>query len=310
MLFGKWFNTVDREAVAILADLCRVINNNDSSIAPTPKYLYIVRRRMFTFLINAISFNVHYKDLGHTNVVHMTNFPMYPLETGPKMYGVFNKLFRNTVMINGGYIAHCDRSVVSLGGAENNPFVSRRDFDLVLLYLVLTGKIRLSLEVCRSYLFKGSFNPLSDVFKCLTFATAMPQSVSGQNDGGWRPAGGAVFLPAESQLSEQSIKLGLKYCGGYDILFWRPSKIRQITSASAGYSQVSVKCVKVTPETVVAESKGLYVVNECYGLVVNYSESHPEVYVWNKSGIFRYDNLFDYLYSEEGMAIRTVKCIL
>ena len=119
----------------------------------------VLRGRVNKFLFNALAFNVNYKDTGNTNVAHMTTFPMYPLETDPRvlerendgLYPMLRTLFHNTLLINHGYVKHCYERLVSPFALLDSPFLSKRDFNLAVFYLVLTGHLRLSETLCKSY---------------------------------------------------------------------------------------------------------------------------------------------------------------
>lgn len=305
-MFEKWFLVSDKRAVTVLLDLCSAISNNNDDIKLVPNHVKIVRERMIKFLFNALAYNVHYKDLGHMNLEHMTNFFMYPMTNSSQLYPFYTNLFENTLSINGGYLQHCKKLVID-AGISGNPFVTRRDFDLTLLYFILTGKIKLTVEACRSYLFKGSFNPLADVFKCfvmvLKMTTELPMRILG---GQWTTDDkGECFMSAPlNQLSKRAIKIGLTYCGD-NILFWTPNKIRAITEF-ATTTNIRIQTKKVPVETLISENKGMYLIDSSCGLVINVSDCHPYVYVWTSNGLFRYDSPIEYLYSDKGIKQNTI----
>lgn len=313
------FEVKDDRAAMVLRDLCDDINNE--VMVPVPRHVLTIRRRMFKYVINALAYNVNYKDLGHTNVMHFTNFAMYPLpseggggEAERQMYPFLKRLFANTLRMNGGYTDHCYETIVASLEADS-PYVTRRDFDLALTYFVLTGRMNLSKTVCRSYLFKGSFNPLKDVYKSFLTATilstkarrrASPPKWTPRSDGcGW-------FMKLEEQgvLTKSNIILGLKYCKGYKIQYWTPAKVAAVKAATLiGTTTVSTKTED--PVDLLSIDKGLFVVDDSYGLVINYRDCHPQVYTWHETGITRFDTLMDYLCSDDGGAvIRKVERIL
>lgn len=297
-MVDRLFVAPDKRVVGVLLELCEAASNNHRSLRLVPEYLKVVRARMVKFLFNALAYNVNYKDLSHTNVEHMTNFFMYPAEMPHRpIYPFCEKLFANTLLVNGGYLNHCDCIIVD-AGISNSPFVTRRDFNLTLLYLVLTGKVRLTVTVCRSYLFKGSYNPLEEVFKGLVMALKMTQALPARmhtarwvvkNDGRWFMA---ASLPG---LTKRTIKIGLRYCGD-NVLFWTPEKMAAIDEFASS-TNLRVKTEKMPTETLLTETRGMYLVSATCGLVVNVRDCHPYVYVWTQDGLYRFDCLVDYLYS-------------
>lgn len=300
----------------MLLEICDAAANTNNSVRVVPGYLGIVRQRMLKFLFNALAYNLNYKDLAHTNVEHMTNFFMYPLVCTPKgrLYPFFCKMFANTLTINGGYLDHCDKKVLD-GGLTCNPFITRRDFDLVLLYFVLTGKIKLSVLACRSYLYKGSFNPLSDIYKCFLMALkrscAIPMRVVG---GPWRMANDGLWhMPAcQVNLSDEALKVGLFYCG-HNIVRWTPDKIRSLIDFALG-SGVNVETENVPAETLISNPTGKYLIGarcgaRC-GVVINVRDCHPYVFEWSVSGLRRFDSPIDYVCSHVGKTIGRTVCRL
>lgn len=304
-MLDEWFEVSSPLCMTILMDLCTTINTNNLRATPTPEYMRVIRKRILRFLKNALTYNINYKDLGHTNVCHMTTFPMYPLEPPPAddLYQVFRRLFSNTLLINGGYVAHCDASVVSLGFPDP-PFVNRRDFDLALLYMVLTGQVKLTKKVCRSYLFKGGFNPLDEVFDLLTFITRSVPTPPGSlptAQPGWKVLDdtASAFLAAPcANLSKGAILTGLTFCGGYQIGHWTPCKVWSVVELCADrVVQVVATEVSSGVACIVGSVKDMFIINGTDGLVVNLGESHQQVYLWTKTGITRYDSLFEYLHT-------------
>lgn len=254
---------------------------------------------MRKFLFNALAYNLNYKDLAHTNVEHMTNFFMYPVvrTQEDRLYPFFSKMFANTLMINGGYLEHCDMEVVD-AGLTANPFITRRDFDLSLMYFVLTGKMKLTVLACRSYLFKGSFNPLADIYKWFLLALkragtipmrALSHPWKMTEDGLWH-------MPAcQENLTERTIKAGLAYC---NVLKCTPDKIASLVDVD-----LRVKTEKVPAEVLISNPTGKYLIGATCGLVVNVRDCHPYVYAWTPSGLHRFDSPIDYLYSDLGKEV-------
>jgi len=269
---------------------------------------------MFRFLSNALSFNVHYKDMGHTNVAHMTNFPIYPFSVGPSdLYPVYTHLFSNTLYINGGYIDYCRKKVVE-GNESSNPFLTRRDFDLVLLYFILTNKIKLTNLLCKSYLYKGGCNPLTEIFKLFTLAAKLSQSVCIHIPvpSQWTITRDYSFLRAPTELTANTIKVGLKYCGD-ELVTWSVEKVQKIVDeANKINPPMIIPTIDVDVSTLVSSDKGgLYLANGGeYGIVTfNGLESHPHMYVWTQDGLYKYENISDYLYSLAGRELGNIQRI-
>lgn len=286
----------------MLMELCAAAADTNNSVRAAPEYLVTVRRRMREFLYNALAYNLNYKDLAHTNVVHMTNFFMYPMVSTPKdkLYPFYSKTFANTLTVNGGYLDHCDREIIDAGLAAH-PFITRRDFDLTLLYFVLTDKIKLTVPACRSYLFKGSFNPLVDVYKyflmALKRANAIPVRAPSR---AWKMTKeGMWHLPAhQEKLTKRAIKVGLVYCGR-NVLTWTPDIITSLVQFSSN-TDLRIKTEKVSVEALISNPTGKYLIGTTCGLVVNVRDCHPYVYAWTTSGLHRFDSPIDYLYSDLG----------
>ena len=171
---NNWFSAEDRGVIHYLIDLARSINNG--RVSPVDRTTSVLRGRVNKFLFNALAFNVNYKDTGNTNVAHMTTFPMYPLETDPRvlerendgLYPVLRTLFHNTLLINHGYVKHCYERLVSPFALLDSPFLSKRDFNLAVFYLVLTGHLRLSETLCKSYRYSSPSNPVNLLFGLFT----------------------------------------------------------------------------------------------------------------------------------------------
>lgn len=314
MFSADRFVAKDQRAVQVMRELCDNINS-DAPI-PTPDHVRVVRRRIMKYLTNALAYNVNYKDLGHTNIVHFTNFPMYPLSepgtgvTETNMYPFLRRLFANTLMINGGYTDHCHRLIIGHRESES-PFVTRRDFDFMLVYFVLTGAVQLSKTVCRSYLFKGSFNPLNDVYKAFMVASILSRARhKSRSTASWVPhRDGYWYLrTATGPLSRDDIAMSLKHCGGYKIQHWSPDRVRAICDAVRVIDPI-YRTEYESIVNLVSADKGIYLINGDNGLIINYKDCHPQVYVWNSTGIFRFDTLMDYLCSQMGARIHSVERI-
>ncbi|KAK3761579.1 hypothetical protein RRG08_010303 [Elysia crispata] len=225
-----------------------------------PEYLLVVRKSMMTYLTNALMFNVHYKDIGHTNLMHLTAFPIYPLEEEHPVdaYPLFVRLFENTQAFNGGYVKHCASAVVT-ALLDQHPFVTRRDFDLTLTYFVLTGAVQLSRTVCRSYLFKGSYNPLADVYKSYLVASKIsrPLVAAATPKGVWAPYpedDSAWFLSAPTDgWSRPLLLLGLKFGDGYSMQHWTPGRIKSFSIlCDRAYNPVHYPTIAVTTPKLIA----------------------------------------------------------
>ena len=307
----------DERASKILLELCADINSDEMVIAP--EYLLVVRKSMMTYLTNALMFNVHYKDIGHTNLMHLTAFPIYPLEEEHPVdaYPLFVRLFENTQAFNGGYVKHCASAVVT-ALLDQHPFVTRRDFDLTLTYFVLTGAVQLSRTVCRSYLFKGSYNPLADVYKSYLVASKIsrPLVAAATPKGVWAPYpedDSAWFLSAPTDgWSRPLLLLGLKFGDGYSMQHWTPGRIKSFSIlCDRAYNPVHYPTIAVTtPKLIGDHTAGLFVINGGEsGLVVNHRECHPQVFVWDRLGLYRFDSLLDYLFSAMGRDVRRIEKI-
>ena len=160
--------------IQYLVELARSINNG--RVSPVDRQTAALRNRVNKFLFNALAFNINYKDTGHTNVAHMTTFPMYPLETDREvvekenewLYPVLRTLFHNTLLINHGYVKHCYERLAAPFALQDSPFLTRRDFNLAVFYLVLTGHLRLSETLCKSYQYSSPSNPVNLLFGLFT----------------------------------------------------------------------------------------------------------------------------------------------
>lgn len=317
--FDRWFDAVDGRAVGLLMEVCYAASNNTTGVVKVPVYLRVVRARILKYLYNAVYYNVNYKDLALTNVEHMTNFFMYPIHSDlkdatPSVYPFYDAMFSNTSTVNKGYLTHCFSAVID-AGLNQHPFVTRRDFDIILMYMVFTGKIRLTKTLCRSYLFKGSYNPLTDVFKCFLMVNKMNNSVPPIARAAvprWVPVGceGHVTMHAPiGTLTKHALKIGLAFCSE-NVLYWTPQKISAIVEFAA-HTDVRVITKKVPSHTLFTETNGIYLTNARQGLVVNSRDCHPYVYVWDVSGLHRFDNLSEYLYSELGTVVKsTVRLVV
>lgn len=315
MMNGDTFTAVDGRAVAVLSDLCRYINS--AEMIPAPPHVKEVRRRMMKYLRNALFYNVHYKDLGHTNVPHMTNFPMYPLSEGAHrsdVYPLFAKLFGNTVKFNGGYLDHCD-DVVIAGRDVSSPFVARRDFDLALVYFVLTGAIRLTKCVCRSYLFKGSFNPLKDVYKVFVAVREINRTAKAAVRPKWFPYDGCGWMlpllggARTERVSKDLLATALMHCGGFDMQRWTAAKVSSVIERVAEGHVSRYALSQVPLVSLVTADKGMYVVNDGeYGFVTNRKPCYGRVYLWAPDeGVIKYDDVYDFLNGPRGARIRKVE---
>ncbi|GFR78649.1 hypothetical protein ElyMa_002267900, partial [Elysia marginata] len=135
-----------------------------------------IRLRVHRFLFNALVFNVNYKDTGNTNVAHMTTFPMYPLELESEtlerenawLYPTFRMLFFNTLHINHGYVKHCFEKLVTPFATASSPYLRKSDFHLVTFYMVVTGHLKLSEVLCKSYRYASPSNPMNILFGLFT----------------------------------------------------------------------------------------------------------------------------------------------
>ena len=301
---------MDSRTMDVLFKLCYVSADINNSVRVVPEYLVIIRRRMCKFLFNALAYNLNYKDLAHTNVEHMTNFFMYPLVCTPKdrLYPFYLKMFANTLMVNGGYLDHCDRMVVD-AGITTNPFITRRDFDLTLMYFVITDKVKLTVTACRSYLFKGSYNPLADVYKCFLAALKGTNAIPTRSPSNhWKMTkDGLWHMPAPyKDLTEIVIKVGLVYCGP-SLLLWTPSKIASLVEYCKDKGN-NIETEKVPVETLISNPIGKYLIKTTCGLVVNVRDCHPYVYTWTAAGLYRFNSPMDYLYSHLAKEIGQTVC--
>lgn len=296
---NKWFTALDSRATIVLTELC--LANINNTIKPTPEYLITIRRRMHVFLFNALAYNLNYKDLAHTNIEHMTNFFMYPLISTPKdkLYPFYSKVFANTLMINGGYLDHCDRKVVDI--IEDNPFITRRDFDLALMYFLLTRKINLSEAACKSYTFKGSFNPLADVYRCFVWSLKITNTIPTRVSRPWSKINGYWHMPAPiNNLSKRAIKIGLRYFGD-NLLYLTNKKINSLVEyINNASTKHAIETKKVSIDTLISKHTGKYLIGLTCGLVINVREFHPYVYAWTAAGLYRFNDPMEYLYSEIG----------
>lgn len=295
-------------------EVCRAVSNNNAAVTKAPDDLKIVRASVLKYLFNAVYFNVHYKDLALSNIEHMTNFFMYPIieednTATPRVYPFYKKLFANTSTVNRGYLTHCFTAVID-AGLTNNPFITRRDFDLMLLHKVLTGELKLSLTLCRSYLFKGSYNPLAEVHKCFVMALRMASEIPPTVCQWVKVAGAYVMCAAEAGMTKRALKIGLSFCAD-NVLYWTPSKIASIMEF-ARTTDVRVSTEKIPSTSLMTVTKGVFLITTSQGLIVNTRDCHPYVYAWTPLGVYRYDNMTEYLYSELGAAVnatvRQVKC--
>lgn len=307
MAFRKWFTASPKDvAEKQLMHVCLASSNINSAVTEVPDYLREVRASVMKYLFNAMFYNVNYKDLALTNIEHMTNFFMYPMVTSetatPNVYPFYESMFANTSLVNGGYLSHCF-SVVIDNGLRKHPFVTRRDFDLLLIHKILTGEVQLSLTICRSYLFKGKYNPLADVYKCFLMTAKMnmdiPREVSQ-----WTIAKDRCTMSVPAKLNERALRLGLMCCSG-NVQYWTPSKVRNIIDLSPTID-LQVDTIKVSSGSLFENTKGVYQITPKRGLIVNTRECHPYVYVWDENGVHRFENIADYLYSDLGVTTSTV----
>ncbi|KAK3802446.1 hypothetical protein RRG08_018556 [Elysia crispata] len=305
----------DQRAVDALKHLYKCINTT-KTIPIAPRYLVVIRQRMFRFLTNALVYNVNYKDLGHTNVVHYTNFTMYPfLKTNTTgLYPFFLRLFDNSLDLNGGYVEYCKSRVVE-STEVSNPFVSRRDFDLALVYFILTDALALPKVSCRSYLFRGGYNTLKDIYKAVGCAHALTNKLHERPV--WRPITKTATTTEAvwklhvtcQQLSVKSIAIGLKYISA-PVGMWFPDKVYGIVTAVNNVPDNLYTLEEVSVESLLDSTRqnGIYIVNDiAFGLVVNIKECSPEVYTWDSLGICRYNSVMDFLYSNNAFSVKKIK---
>jgi hypothetical protein len=309
--FKRWFDVVDGGgggSVEKLMGVCRAVSNNNQGVTEVPDYLRVVRKSVLKYLYNAIFYNVNYKDLALSNVEHMTNFFMYPVTTTTthktaEVYPFYTRMFANTSTVNGGYLEHCFSAIID-GGIGDHPFVTRRDFDLLLIHEVLTGSIKLSRTLCKSYLFKGTYNPLTDVYKCFVMTLKMSSNVPPAVCR-WVPSGrGQYTMTAQvggGALSKRALKMGLAYCAT-NVPYWTPSKVYSLIEF-AKTTDVRVSTTKVPSHVLLSETKGVFLVSTKQGLIINTRDCHPYVYAWDAVGLHRFDNVSEYLYSELGAAV-------
>lgn len=288
-------------------EICRSNNNNHAGVTEAPEYLKVARESILEYLFNALFFNVNYKDLAQSNLEHMTNLfmnPMPEMTTTPRVYPFYEKMFRNTAITTRGYLTHCF-SVVIDAGVRDHPFVTRRDFDLLLLHKVLTGELKLSLALCRSYLFKGSYNPLSEVRKCFLMTIQMHEGISRPlSETTWTTMdGGFVMQSTAHHLTKRVLKMGLTYCADH-VIHWTPAKISAIIRF-AETTDLRVRSTKVRSSALFTVTKGVFLIGKSQGLIISTRDCHPYVFAWTPAGLHRFDDITEYLWSKLGRDVKS-----
>ena len=314
----------------MLIDLCLTIETN--AVALAPKYVLETRRRIFRFVANGIRFNIHYKDLGHTNTEHWTVFATNPLgdrehDLGLPLYPLFKDLFFNSLLFNSGYERRVVHDTV-LGLEKDNPFVTVRDGHLLSLYFILTGSIILSSRLCQSYMFKGGYNPVKTVYNTIraslipTIAKTKPSDRTAAQL--WTPntTSRVVCWSRRPKTHHETNKtvtaaivdtrvlaFALKYCDGYHLVNWTPDTARTKYKACAEYLKTESHHQQpplVTPEklhVLFRTSKGLFVVSKrsitkgrTHAVVIRKKDCDDKVYVWRPPDeLYRYDTISEYI---------------
>ena len=284
---SSYLDYCDENTFKVLCGLVNILTNENKLVC-LPHDFALVRRRVFKFLTNCLIYNVNYKDLGHLNIPHFTNFHMYPLETVKgDIYPFFKSFFSNTIYINGGYTNHCVGAVVE---KDEPPFINRRDFDLLVLYLLLTGKIKFSDKLCLSYLFKGGYNILSDLYKYIYFQLPKPNDIDPKNN--WVLKDKYWFLEAKTKLNKGKLGFGLKYCEK-DITFWTDKYISSISNFNSENLEIKYKSVE---KYHILKFGGKYIINKGeYALIYNTSDSCPFAFLWDESGLKRFKCINEFI---------------
>ncbi|GFR75994.1 hypothetical protein ElyMa_005789500 [Elysia marginata] len=288
---GDRFFFADERAKDLLVELCVKVETLNTCLAP--EYVLETRRRVLRFIANGVRLNIHYKDLGHTNVEHWTAFFTNPLgsrEIRDGFYPLYSKLFANSLLFNSGYEERVVRDTV-LGLEKNSPFLTVRDGHLLVLYFVLTGSLVLAQRLCKSYMFRGGYNPVKTVYDTVK-AFVLPTIVA-QPTCRWTPAtvGEAYWFCGESTekiaVDAETLAFALKYCGGYNLSCWTPESARDKYRACSRLSQLESVLgeEELSLNVLYTTTKGQFVVTdrgtgEAHGVVVKKKDCDDKVYAW------------------------------
>ena len=285
---NSYFEYCSEDVERLLFNLTKDLELKKEELIPLPKYLEVVRNRVRKFLTNALFYNVNYKDFGHLNISHWTNFLIYPLErVEGDIYPFFMKFFNNTAYTNGGYVNYCVRTTIR---GNETPFIHRRDFDLLVLYLVLTKKIRLSVTLCRSYLFKGGYDIFADLYKYFVFKLLhKPSTKHLTKKVRWMKEKDYWLLKSPSELNKAVISFGLYHCE--NVSYWTAEKIQSIASFFNGSEGDTNNIVlKEVKNFHILRFGGRYIVNDGeYGVIYSNLESSPYAFVWDREGLKRFE---------------------
>ena len=191
-----------------------------------------------------------------------------------------------------------------------NPFLTRRDFDLVIMYFILTRKVELSVEVCRSYQTEGGYNPFSKAFNFFLMLNTLenPPSYEPRDHLKWtfwdedgytlRLEGSA--LPPGVKISENVAGVAMFMCGGFEnIRMWGSKMITEhVFKAAKVHEEWPFVTDKASVSDLIKQTSGVFLVNkkEDPGFVdivicIDCRDSHEYVYEWSKEGLFRHEHV-------------------
>lgn len=300
MDLSAWLKCKDdqdgKAVIEALVELCCCVLN----IAPTkaPPLVHIVRQRMRKYLYNGLFFIINYKDFGLTNINHYLSFARFPMnrllksrETCDQYYTSFATLLDNTEVINRGYLQESAHKVLP---TDDNPFITRGDFDLCLLYFVLIGEVMLSKRVCLAFLQRSTFNPLDDVFNAICYASALER--------GNRQLSSALTTSTFSttsavKLDKVGLALGLSYFG--NPRFWSDDRRRAIEIGVSSVKDYTPMLRETDLAIVIMTKDATYIVDGgVEGLYVRTNACTKCVIVWLSDGlgVCRFNTVMDYLY--------------
>ena len=249
---NTWFTCQNEFVLDYLLGLVRTLSEELPRGCPeASKHTLVIRQRVCKYMMNALVFSVNYKDTGNTNVCHMTNFPMYPLlnDLGVEVYSIYKALFKNSLQFNNGYTKHCFERMVMDPGVIRSPYLSKRDFIFGVFYMVLTGRMKLSEELCKSYRYSSMVHPINQIFDLMLVLVSGPS-----------------VTPMESQSSVELTQhdFGVAVChhGAIsDARLWNTSKLVSIAAGSHKIDPASIMYRPTARGTtsILMASKGAFV---------------------------------------------------
>ncbi len=130
-----------------------------------------MRRVIYKFLYNYIYMNINYPNIGQTNINQMPMFMCYDY-TGEKqqpgmIYAVLETKFKYVAKFNQEYFLDMVKKLLF---DETVCFVTRKDFNICMVYFMVHNKLQLSVKSATSFVFT-QYNPFSEIYKIINFLT-------------------------------------------------------------------------------------------------------------------------------------------